>query len=349
MPDTRIRKWVIVCMSLVAVILLGSFLYARLYERKNESAVREEGRPAEPSVQSPVPPLTGPGVVAQELDIQPPVASNTAMPDQNTAAVSLGAKAGAALQERLVAEKMGLACKVLGIELKEDSRKQKTPPYNELIIEAKSTTGDFLEFDPTDGTLLWFGRFDRSKKVREKGDKSLLTAREATNRLEEFTKALGTPITISEADAELISGNSWSFNVRYDYKGVPVLDARLYAKVSAVTGEIYDYFNHPFRVGVVDVTERVSMEEAIATATEFLAQRTQGESAGSIPEPDTKKWIVYPNDYWTPQEGEGLVRADQAKCCWVVRFRTKQEGLMIFFVDVGTGKIIGGFGENTAP
>ncbi|NLV43777.1 MAG: hypothetical protein GXY07_04680 [Candidatus Hydrogenedentes bacterium] len=343
MPYTRTRKWIIVSVSLVAVILVGSFLYARLYERKNESAVREEGRSAEPSVQSPVPPLTSADVVAQELDIQPPVASNTAMPDQNTCAVSPGAKSGTDLQERLVAEKMDLACKVLGIELDKDIRTEKTPPYNEYRIQVRSTTGDWLLFDPMDGTLLWFLRSSKNIKWHE-GEETLLTAREAADRLMEFTKALGEPITVSEADAELVSGDEWHFHVRYDYKGVPVLDARLDAEISAVGGEIIQYSNHPFRVGVVDVTERVSMEEAIATATEFLEQRTQGESAGAIPEPGTKKWIVYPNDYWTPQEGEGLVRADQAKCCWVVRFRTKQWGLMIFFVDVGTGKIVGGFG-----
>jgi hypothetical protein len=325
------------------VILVGSFLYTRLYERKNESTVREEGRYAEPSVQSPVPPLTGTDVVAQKSDVTGPLAPNTVVSEQNNAAVSSGAKAAATLQESLVFEKVDLACKVLGIELEKGACEMKTPPYNELRIEARSTTGDFLGFDPTDGTLLSFIRSFANVKWHE-GEETLLTARDAADRLMEFTKALGVPITVSETDAELVSGDEWHFSVRYDYKGVPVLDARLDAAVSAVGGEIIIYDNHPFHLGVVDVTERVGMEQAIASATEFLAQRTQGESAGAIPEHGTKKWIVYPNDYWTPQEGEGLVRADQAKCCWVVRFRTKQWGLMIFFVDVGTGKIVGGFG-----
>ena len=344
---SRIGKWLAVSALLVAVFLVGGLLYARLCEKANQGVKLDGEVLAEPDVQVPVPSLTGPGVVTQEPDAQTPVAPGTVISEQNAGAVSLGANEGAALQERLVAERIDLACKVLGIELDKDARKEKTPPYNELKIQVTSTTGDSLGFDPTDGTLLWFLRFDRSTESHDQ-TKPLLTAREAADRLNEFTKALGEPITVSEADAELISDNEWDFSVRYDYKGVPVLDARFDAKVSGITGEIYDYSNHPFRVGVVDVTERVGMEQAIANATGFLAQRTQGESAGCTPEPGTKKLIVYPNDYWTPQEGEGLVRGDEAKCCWAVRFRTKQEGLLIFFVDVGTGEIVGGFGENAA-
>lgn len=336
-----------VSVLLAALILVGDLLYARLYEKANKDVVREEREITEADIQTPVSPLTGPGVATQESDVQAPEASSTAIPDQNTAAVTSGAQAGAALRESLVSEKIDLACKALGIELKRDARTEKRPPYGELKMEVSSTAGDSLGFDPTDGTLLWFVSSFTNMKWHE-GEETLLTAREAANRLMEFTKALGEPITVTEADAELISDNEWDFSVRYEYKGVPVLDARLDATVSAVDGEICSYSNHPFRLGVVDVTERVGMEQAIANATGFLAQRTQRESAGCTPEPGTKKLIVYPNDYWTPQEGEGLVRGDEAKCCWAVRFNTKQVGLLIFFVDVGTGEIVGGFGENAA-
>ena len=131
MPYTRIRKWVIASVSLAAVILVGDLLYARLYEKANRDVVREEREISEPTDQAPVPSLTGPGVATQESDVQAPEASNTALPDQNTAAVNSGAQAGAALRESLVSEKIDLACKALGIELERDARTEKRPPYGE--------------------------------------------------------------------------------------------------------------------------------------------------------------------------------------------------------------------------
>ncbi len=219
-----------------------------------------------------------------------------------------------------------------------------SPGFQTRRIETKR--GDVVEFDLATGALAVFWPWQSFEYL---GRREPVARLAALGTASSFLERVGVDIELSEEHSSYYDHATgrdkdlldcfWRFSERYKYQDVPFFDCAVLIEVSAYSGAVTNFINHPVRDLPESMQVLVSREAALAEA---LAQADRSfPDCGYKVEGGPDKMIAFPNRSLGASRRSDSPTTERPRLSWVVWLVPRQGGgLLVEIVDAVTGRVI---------
>jgi hypothetical protein len=267
------------------------------------------------------------------------------------------ADGGATLGERLtvlgVKTELEDALKVLGADpntprdAASEIRSDSLGPEKQL---ARTVDGRWFTVDTEAKRLVRYMMTGLEDVPDELTDKDAIPKATAVDKARKLFDALKISVTIDDAKVRYdgqasgkLARSRWVVSGRRFMNGIRCW-SNASVQISAYSGQIVDFIDTPPLVAPKSFDQRLTKDEAVALALDFVQSR--GLRVKGVGTPELELQVAPPNNAWTRQEGERFA-ADwkQSYLCWIVSFESDSQFSEIgpiVFIDAQTGAIVGG-------